>query len=341
MSANANSTSLVRSVRQRLPHWLYRRRTRVRSVDVVDFRDRISIASWPLVLGLGLSLFLVLPTIEFSFVAFRSPVTIPLTGTFVAALFLSILAASGAESVVTAHPRFLTAERRSGGKTWPFWALPMALTNILAVLLPRAPTPLIQVLGLLIVSGLLILAFFALYYTVEPGQPGFRRARLALNILTYGSALVLFLFVYQARTRSLVSGSLVALTSILLAIELLRTSTNRTSTVIAYGMIVGLILGQVTWALNYWPLPDLTGGLLLLLIFYLLVGIAQHGLQGRLTRRVLVEFAIFAVVALLLIATVGPGFTIQRPAPPPDVQSPLPPAVGHGAFSPHSESASA
>ncbi len=322
MSVKATSSSLFTGVRQRLPQWLHMRRTRVRTVDVVDFRDRISIASWPLILGLGLSLFLTLPTVEFSFVAFRSPVMIPLTSTFIAALFLSLLAASGAESVVTAHPRFITAAGRSGGKTWPFWALPMALTNIIAVLLPRAPTPLIQVLGLLIVSGLLILVFFALYYTVEPGQPGFRRARLALNILTYGSALVLFLFVYQTRTRSLVSGSLVALTSILLAIELLRTSTNRTSTVIAYGMIVGLILGQVTWALNYWSLPDLTGGLLLLLIFYLLVGIAQHGLQGRLTRRVLIEFTIFAVVALLLMATVGPGFTFGAPEPPLDDLTP-------------------
>jgi intracellular septation protein A len=310
-------------------------------VTPIDYRDRISVVTWLLVFGLGVSLLSDLPTLVFRLNALGSPISLSFNNTAVAATFLAVLAAAGAESVVSVYPRLWQSQGWRRQHNWPFWALPMALTNILAVLLPRAPTPLIQVLGLLIVSGLLILAFFALYYTVEPGQPGFRRARLALNILTYGSALVLFLFVYQARTRSLVSGSLVALTSILLAIELLRTSTNRTSTVIAYGMIVGLILGQVTWALNYWPLPDLTGGLLLLLIFYLLVGIAQHGLQGRLTRRVLVEFAIFAVVALLLIATVGPGFTIQRPAPPPDVQSPLPPAVGHGAFSPHSESASA
>ena len=46
-----------------------------------------------------------------------------------------------------------------------------------------------------------------------------------------------------------------------------------------YGAIVGLLLGQITWALNYWPLlPGLTGGLLLLLSFYLTVGIAQQGL---------------------------------------------------------------
>ncbi|RIK41773.1 MAG: hypothetical protein DCC57_18720, partial [Chloroflexi bacterium] len=59
-----------------------------------------------------------------------------------------------------------------------------------------------------------------------------------------------------------------------------------------------------------WVLPGLTGGLLLLLIFYLLVGIAQQGLQGQLTRRVLLEFGVFGVVALALIAAVGPGFRL-------------------------------
>ncbi len=78
---------------------------------------------------------------------------------------------------------------------------------------------------------------------------------------------------------------------------------------ITYGVIVGLVLGQVTWALNYWSsLNGLTGGLLLLLIFYLLVGIAQQGLQNRLNSRVMFEFVIFTLVALLLIAVVGPGF---------------------------------
>jgi hypothetical protein len=52
----------------------------------------------------------------------------------------------------------------------------------------------------------------------------------------------------------------------------------------------------------------LTGGLLLLLSFYLAVGIALQGLQGRLTRRVLAEFVFFGVVALILIVVFGPGF---------------------------------
>ncbi len=94
----------------------------------------------------------------------------------------------------------------------------------------------------------------------------------------------------------------------LLAVELLRSTTSDVKMVLGYGMIVGLILGEVTWALNYWLLANLTGGLLLLLIFYLLTGLAQQGIQGRLNRRVLIEFGVFATVAIVLIVAVGPRF---------------------------------
>jgi hypothetical protein len=185
----------------------------------------------------------------------------------------------------------------------------MALAIIAVYVLPLAPTRPIQVLVLLASGTLLMLAIFSLYTTVERGQTGFRRARLILDALSYGAALVLFLFVYQTRTRSLLSGTLIALTATLLAIELLRSTTDRPLTVLTYGAITGMILGQVTWALNYWwTMSNLTGGLLMLLIFYIIVGIAQHGLQEHLNQRILLEFALFALVALVLIAVVAPRF---------------------------------
>ena len=278
-----------------------------RQVADVDYRDRVSVASWMVVLGLGLSLMVRLPTAEISFWALGSPVALSITGTLLASFFLAVMAAAGAESVISVHPLFVARTTRL--HTWSFWALPMALAIISAVLLPLASSAVLQVLALTVSGALLSAAYFGLYATVERGKPGFRRARLWLDALAYGSALILFLFVYQTRTRSLLSGSLVAVTAFLLAAEILRTATPRPNAALTYGGVIGLILGQVTWALNYWVLPGLTGGLLLLLIFYLLVGIAQQGLQGRLTARVMWEFVVFSVIALVLIALVGPGFS--------------------------------
>lgn len=278
-----------------------------RQIHQINYRDRISVVTWLIVFGLGISLLFRTSTRVFTFWALGSPIGIPLNDTIIEAFFLAILAACGTDSVVGVHPSILTAHRPWRRK-WAFWALPMALTIIAVMLLPLAPTRAMQVLALLFTATVVAVALFGLYATVEPGQSGFRRARLTLNVLAYGSALLLFLLVYQTRTRSLLSGSLVAITATLLAVEILRSTVGRVDLIFSYGTIVGLILGEVTWALNYWPLPGLTGSLLLLLIFYLLVGIAQQGLQKRLTGRVLLEFAVFAVVSLLLIAVVGPGF---------------------------------
>ena len=53
--------------------------------------------------------------------------------------------------------------------------------------------------------------------------------------------------------------------------------------------------------MNYWRIQGGTGGLLLLLGFYVAAGLANQQLQGRLTRRVLVEYAIVALVGLVIL----------------------------------------
>ena len=271
--------------------------------------DRIGVAAALIVLGLGASLLLDLEPIRLESWMLGSPVSLTVTATTLMAGILAIVAATVAESVVRTHPILHQLPTLTGVRvTWMFWALPAALVVIAALLLPLAPSRLIQALALLMVGVIFALTLSLLHSTVERGRPGFRRARILLNVLTYGSALLLFLLVYQTRTRSLLSGTLVALTAILLAVELLRTHAQRPRHVFMYAAITGAILGQITWALNYWPLPGLTGGLILTLIFYLVVGLAQQGIQAGLTRRVLIEFAVFALFALILIAVVGPGF---------------------------------
>ena len=282
---------------------------RVQRHAPVDYRDRISVATWLVVIGLGGSLLVELPSVVLHAWAFGSPISIPFTGVVWFVLFLAALAAAGTQSVISVHPSLSGHHGAGRLATWPFWALPMALVSIAAVMVPLAPGRVIQVLGLIVSGTVIALAYSGLYATVDTGVAGSRRARLLLDTLAYSSGLLLFLFVYQTRTRSLLSGTLIALIATLLSLEILRTAAPRPITALLYSGIVGLILGQVTWALNYWVLPGITGGLLLLLIFYLLIGIAQQGLQERLTRRVLVEFGIFALVALVLIAWVGPGLS--------------------------------
>jgi hypothetical protein len=61
------------------------------------------------------------------------------------------------------------------------------------------------------------------------------------------------------------------------------------------------VIGEVAAILPYAGLGRLSSGLLLLLLFYLLVGLAWQGLLRRLNQRVVLEFVAVAVVGLALI----------------------------------------
>jgi hypothetical protein len=118
-----------------------------------DFREqpdrgeilrRVSVVTWAVVGTMAASLFLRMPTIVFSLDALGSPVTIAITDAMLMAFFIAALAASGAESVISAHPFFQRDGRPRLG-TWPYWALPAALSILTVLLMPQAPTRIFQV----------------------------------------------------------------------------------------------------------------------------------------------------------------------------------------------------
>jgi intracellular septation protein A len=303
-------------------------------MDLVDYRDRASVLVWVMLMGLAAQRFLTLPARAFTATLFGSPITLTITANTVLGVLLAGLVASGTEAVVRAHPRSQRGPRQisrfgmgeAAGRVWPrsgvnivaeragavvrdhwvFWGLPIALITVAVLLLPSAPSLVYWLLGLILTGATLGLSMAGIYYTIEPFQAGYRRARLGMNTLTYGIALVLFLVVYQTRVRSIVSATEVLLVSSLLALELLRGSERPTVLVALYAGIDGLILGQATWALNYWRLDSLTGGLVLLVLFYNVVGLSQHALQGRIRRRVLLEYGLITMAAMALIWEFAP-----------------------------------
>ena len=159
--------------------------------------------------------------------------------------------------------------------------------------------------GLAVMGLFLAMVIVGEHLTLDPDDPRSRWARLGLNLMTYGAALTLYAVIYATRTRGLLSATAVLLASIPLALELLRGTVGQMGRTWLYALVVGLIMGEATWVLNYWVIGTLTGGALLLLTFYLAAGLAQQHLLGRLTRRVLLEFVLTALVGMGLIL----GFT--------------------------------
>ena len=145
------------------------------------------------------------------------------------------------------------------------------------------------------------LVVVAEFSTIDPYLLGYPRARLTLNVIAYALAFISFALIYSSRGRSVLTATAVSTVAAVLAFELLNTTEVQLRQAFFYGLLTSLLLGESAWALNYWRLTALAGGMIMLLIFYAVVGIVQQILLNRLTRRTLAEFAVVTAVAFILV----------------------------------------
>jgi dipeptide/tripeptide permease len=260
--------------------------------------NRLSLLVSLALAGLALSSLVDLPVASLYLVVLGSPLGFDLSSRWLLMGLLVALICAGTNAVLRTHPRI-----RLGtiGEMAPFWVLPGLLTLALAVLLYRAPNMLIWLGELAVAAALLPLVILAEHRIVDPRDRYHSRARLGLNLVAYATALVLFTLIYGVRARSLLSASAMVLAGGLLALELLRGLKIEVTQKWIYALVTGLILGEITWALNYWWMGALPGGIFLFLVFYLVSGLAQQHLGGRLTRRVALEYGVAALLCLGLI----------------------------------------
>ncbi|MBI2940076.1 MAG: hypothetical protein HYY04_06510 [Chloroflexi bacterium] len=183
-----------------------------------------------------------------------------------------------------------------------YWTLPtlLVLGAALFLRLPLFTTGPALATGLVVTAALLLVVLHAERY-----QAG--RAPFSAEFISYIVAFMLYSAIYAPRTRSLYSATTIAVVTALLTVELLRRSIRSERQVWLYAGVVGLLLGELTWALNYWAVSTMTGGLLLLLAFYALIGLIPHGLDGRLARQVGFELAVVLLVGIGLLASTGVG----------------------------------
>ncbi|MBU0495670.1 MAG: hypothetical protein KKA73_08245 [Chloroflexi bacterium] len=259
-------------------------------------RERVILVVNLALLALGLSLVLSLPAITLRLPGLNLAVVIT-EDWFFAAVAVT-LACGGVDAIVRSHPRL---GRGDAPYTVTFWILPGFLLVGATFFLNQMPDLLSGLAGLAVTGLLLAAVIIAEYHTIDPDDRLSGLARLALNLTVYLVAFLVLTTIYSAKSRSLVSASTIVLVSTLLAVELLRGTEQGALRTWFYALICGLIIGEVTWALNYWAVGQLVGGVLLLLMFYMLTGVCQQYLARRLSRRVVLEFAFTSTVGLVLI----------------------------------------
>lgn len=265
-------------------------------------RDRLSVLIALILLTSVLFRFVQLPQVTRRFHLLGSPLEVNLTGVGLLVVLVAGLAAMGARYILAAHP---DAPDRLPRPLYFSWVLPGLLGGMAAYLVELAPNEAIWAGGLLLSMLVIGLAVAAEFAALSPRHPAATRARLGLNILAYLSALLFFYLIYRTRARSLITATEVTLVAFLIALDLLGVAETRAVRVVLYAAIIGLVVGEATWALNYWRLDNWTASLLLLLLFYLATGIAQQYLLDRLKPAVLLEFGLVTAAVLILVLTSG------------------------------------
>jgi len=256
-----------------------------------------------LLLGSVLFRFIELPEQTWKLQPLGSPLEIHVTGTWLLAALMIGLVCTGTNLILHDHPHL---EEYPGRPIYVAWILPGVMAGLSAYLLANLHTWPLWIGGLTIVGVSMGMVISAEYTAVSPKDPGYPTARLALNVLAYLLAFTLFAIIYHTRTRSLVTATLILLTAALLALDLLSVADVQFRRVVLFAGIVGLIIGESTWALNYWQISAWAGGLFLLLTFYVTANVAHQYLLERLSKSVLVEFAIVAIGVLVIILLRAP-----------------------------------
>lgn len=250
------------------------------------------------ILGLALSMLANLPSRAFAFVVLGSELTLSLSGTTQLAVVLVGLVCTGMDTIARSHP---ATQGRTLGYTMTFWVLPSLVVLAGLVLLGRFTWWGYRVMTIALTGAVLSGVIIVEYRSSANVHRVLRPARLALNALVYVSALVLFTTLYGERLRSVLSASAIAVVSHMLALDLFRDARTRTSRIWLYAGLIGLAMGQLTWALNYCGVSARLGGTCQLLVFYVLAGVVQQHLGGRLTRRAVAEYAVLFVAGLAVL----------------------------------------
>lgn len=168
-----------------------------------------------------------------------------------------------------------------------------------------------------LVVALAAVSFAAVYWaqvhSIDVSDRFFGLSQTLLNVISHLSAFFLFATIYGLKTRSLISATAVAVFTFLLVYELLWRDAawhramklpveSRRRTILLLALVCGLVLGELTWGLNYWAaLTTLVGGAFLLVSFYVVYGLIANYIDHKLNRQTLLEFTVVGLGGVVAV----------------------------------------
>ncbi len=272
----------------------------------IDIRHLSTISAIILLVN-GISRFVEIPSRGIRVTVLNIQWVIALNGNLLFMLLLALLVVVGTESILRTHPALSSP---SGSKpstvTAIHWILPgiTAFGGSAAVnMFPPGPR---WWLGLVLVTGLLIVSIVCEYMTIE--KEGFRYdlASVGLNILGLTVLAILLNAIHASQTRLTFALPVIALGVAAIALRLLELLEPGKKENRYFALGIGLLVSELGLPLFYLPVSSVTFGLVLALATHTAVGITQIRPRDPKNKSVLLEyFLIDAFAVLVLIVLLG------------------------------------
>ena len=266
-------------------------------------RERLSVILAATLASATLFRFVELPTLAWGVRhILGSPLQLSFGGDWLLTLLMVGLVATGTFSLIQSHPLHESQER-----LLIFSLITPTLGTLLAsMLLIRATSWPVWLVTLLIGGVLIGLLMHLSYRAFSPDSPGYTSARTLLNIADYLLGFALTSIILREQGRALITGPAMLTLIGLLACDLLSASGAKWTKVLLFSGIIALLVSEMAWVLGYWPVSTWTAATMLTLALYLLSGLSYQYLLGQMTRRVLLEFGIVAMIMFVLVIWIRP-----------------------------------
>ena len=213
-------------------------------------------------------------------------------------LAIVALVGLGTDGILRAHPR---AQLHGFADTAPFLFIPVLLSLASGLFLEEVALGYWTVPAVMGASVLLAATLYGEYVSVLSHGPSYALGRFLLNVLTYLAAFAFYAVVYTYDVNLLPASFSVGLFSMLLAVEVFREAEADAYRALVFSAAIGVIVGEMRWALYFIPLEGFLAAILLLLVFYLATGLVQHHLTGHLNRTIAAEFGVVTALGLAVV----------------------------------------
>jgi hypothetical protein len=181
------------------------------------------------------------------------------------------------------------------------WVLPtiVVLAAVLMLGVYRGVTA-IALGGLITFVGLLS-GTVARHMILHAGPAARDRARIVFTLVIHGIAFLALAMIYIHKVRSLFSATAVMFIGVALLLALSEGEHELFNRRLVYALVGGIMLGQVTWSLNYWQATGWTGGAVLLVCFYLFGGMILTQFRRGVHIRDVVEYGSVSAIAFGIV----------------------------------------